>query len=125
MTNSSIQTSTQFHGKYNAIIDGQAIPCHNLATARTLVNRATTVSNSPRPIEDLLRVKCLGFCSPSGQHYAVVRVDRSPYIDTDVRIDCHNESTLRGWINNGIDHGTFISAQEQTRNVRSRGGWTG
>ena len=121
----SIQTSSQFHGKYDAIIDGQAIPCHNLSTARALVKRGSTVNSTPKEFEDFLRIECKGFCSPSGQYYAVVRVNRSPYIDTDVRVDCHNESTLRGWIKNGINHGAFYSAEEQPENVRSRGGWNG
>ena len=120
----SIQTSSQFHGKYDAIIDGQAIPCHNLSTARSLVQKANTperrfYSNT------LPKIECVGFCSPSGQYYAVVRVNRSPYIDTDVRIDCHNETTLRTLIRDGVSIGDLNRASEDQNNVRSQGGWNG
>ena len=121
----SIQTSSQFHGKYDAIIDGQAIPCHNLSTARALVKRGSTVNSTPKEFEDFLRIECKGFCSPSGQYYAVVRVNRSPYIDTDVRIDCHNETTLRTLIRDGVSIGDLNRASEDQNNVRSQGGWNG
>ena len=120
----SIQTSSQFQGKYDAIIDGQVIPCHNLSTARSLVQKAGTperrfYSNT------LPKIECVGFCSPSGQYYAVVRVNRSPYIDTDVRIDCHNETTLRTLIRDGVSIGDLNRASEDQNNVRSQGGWNG
>jgi hypothetical protein len=120
----SIEISYQFHGKYNAIINGEAIPCNNLSTARAIVRRANT-SEIVRCSNTLPKIECVGFCSPSGQYYAVVRVDRSPYLDHDVRIDCHNETTLRAWIRDGISIGDFRRASENQNNVRSQGGWNG
>ena len=120
----SIEISYQFHGKYNAIINGEAIPCNNLSTARAIVRRANT-SEIVRYSNTLPKIECVGFCSPSGQYYAVVRVDRSPYLDHDVRIDCHNETTLRAWIRDGISIGDFNRASEDQNNIRSQGGWNG
>ena len=114
-----IQASTQYHGKYDAIINGEAIPCHNLATARHLVNRAVLEAFE----SSIPKVKCTGFVSPTGQYYAVVRVDRSPYLDTDVRIDCANSSTLRSWIKNGVSILDLKRASLERKNVRSLGGW--
>ena len=120
----SIQTSSQFHGKYDAIIDGQVIPCHNLSTARAITQRANTNERGLYS-NTLPKVECVGFCSPSGQYYAVVRVDRSPYLDHDVRVDCHNETTLRAWIREGVSIGDLNRASEDQNNVRSQGGWNG
>ena len=120
----SIQASSQFHGKYDAIINGEAIPCNNLSTARSLVQRANT-SERVQYLNTLPKIECVGFCSPSGQYYAVVRVDRSPYLDHDVRIDCHNETTLRTLIRDGVSIGDFNRASEDRNNVRSQGGWNG
>jgi len=120
----SIQASSQFHGKYDAIINGEAIPCNNLSTARSLVQRANTPERV-QYLNTLPKIECVGFCSPSGQYYAVVRVDRSPYLDHDVRIDCHNETTLRTLIRDGVSIGDFNRASENRNNVRSQGGWNG
>ena len=120
----SIQASSQFHGKYDAIINGEAIPCNNLSTARSLVQRANTPERV-QYLNTLPKIECVGFCSPSGQYYAVVRVDRSPYLDHDVRIDCHNETTLRTLIRDGVSIGDFNRASEDRNNVRSQGGWNG
>ena len=120
----SIEISYQFHGKYTAIINGEAIPCNNLSTARAIVQRANTPERV-QYLNTLPKIECVGFCSPSGQYYAVVRVDRSPYLDHDVRIDCHNEGTLKTWVKEGISIGDFRRASEDQNNVRSQGGWNG
>ena len=110
-----IQASTQYHGKYDAIINGEAIPCHNLATARHLINRATLEAFE----SSIPKVKCAGFCSPTGQYYAVVRVETK----YDVRIDCHNKTTLRAWIRDGVSILDLKRASLERKNVRSLGGW--
>ena len=65
-------------------------------------------------------IDCIGFCSPSGQHYAVVEM---PLMD--VRIDCHNSATLRGWLRDGVTPETLIEALQDETNVRETGGWRG
>ena len=120
----SIEISYQFHGKYTAIINGEVIPCHNLSTARAIVQRANT-SEIVQHSNTLPKIECVGFCSPSGQYYAVVRVDRSPYLDHDVRIDCHNKTTLKTLIRDGVSIGDFRRASEDQNNIRSQGGWNG
>jgi len=117
----SIQASSQFHGKYDAIINGEVIPCHNLSTARAIVQR----SNTPEIVQhlnSLPKIECVGFCSPSGQYYAVVSVENH---QNDVRIDCHNKTTLKALIRDGVSIGDFRRASEDQNNVRSQGGWNG
>ena len=65
-------------------------------------------------------VEVIGFCSPSGQHYAVVEMP-----DMDVRIDCHNSATLRTWLRDGVSPETLLEALEDETNVRRTGGWRG
>ena len=65
-------------------------------------------------------VEVIGFCSPTGQYYAVVEM---PNID--VRIDCHNSATLRTWLRDGVSPETLLEALQDESNVRETGGWHG
>lgn len=137
-----IQESSRFYGKYEVVRviqvdegDGlylgttrkEVIPCHNLATARSYIegtreyaiaNRYQGVARAGRSEQPL--IECIGFCSPSGQYYAVVQMP-----DMDIRIDCHNSATLRGWIRDGIGFQPLIEAISDETNVRPTGGWHG
>jgi hypothetical protein len=132
--NAYIRPSSRFYGKYEVVrqvattqVDGlyqtieeEVIPCHNLSTARSYIegtrehaivnNRSQRVSPS---------IECVGFCSPTGQYYAVVEMP-----DMDVRIDCHNSATLRGWLRNGVTYATLMEALQDETNVRETGGWS-
>ena len=120
-----IRNSSQFFGKYEVVTPDGVIPCHNLSTARSyiqgtreyaIVNRQhTAVESSDHP-----SVECIGFVSPSGQHYAVVQMP-----DMDVRIDCHNSATLRGWLRDGVTFQALVEALDDDSNVRPTGGWHG
>ena len=115
----SIVPSQNFFGKFDAIIDGERVPCHNLATARATIANAENPSLRPfASSKPFPTVACKGFQSPSGQFYAVVSV-----CDTDIRVDCHNAATLRGWIKNGVGFASFAEAARDLQNHRSAGGW--
>ena len=129
-TTSFIQHSSNFYGKYEVVrldTNGQreVIPCHNLSTARSyiegtreynIVNRG----NVPKYPQTTPSIECIGFVSPSGQHYAVVEMP-----DMDIRIDCHNSATLRTWLRDGVSPETLIEALQDESNVRPSGGWHG
>ena len=138
-TTTFIQESSKFYGKYEVVrltqetvVDGlyqtvkkEIIPCHNLATARSYIegtkeyaiaqNQARYPRNAQQP-----SIECIGFCSPSGQHYAVVEMP-----GMDVRIDCHNSATLRGWLRDGVSFSALVEALDDETNVRRPGGWHG
>ena len=125
--NNYIQESSQFYGKYEVVTPQGVIPCHNLSTARSYIEgtreyniaqnqiRNHNTRNKPQPTID-----CVGFCSPTGQYYAVVEMP-----DMDIRIDCHNSATLRGWMRNGVGYGALMEALGDETNCRSTGGWHG
>ena len=138
-TNAYIRPSSKFYGKYEVVrttsetvVEGlystwrkEVIPCHNLSTARSyiegtreynIVNRA----NNARPSNAVPSIECLGFVSPSGQHYAVVQMP-----DMDIRIDCHNSATLRGWMKDGVGFQALMDAMEDETNIRRPNGWHG
>ena len=124
-TNAFIQPSTEFYGKYEVVRTDsnglqEVIPCHNLGTARSYIQgtREHAVVNSTPSSAPVPSIQCIGFVSPSGQYYAVVEMP-----DMDVRIDCHNEATLRGWIRNGVTYQTLMDALKDERNIRTAGGW--
>ena len=126
-TNSFIQPSSKFYGKYEVVRfneqgNREVIPCHNLSTARSyiegtreyaIVHRQSSTTAQPS-------VECIGFVSPLGQHYAVVEMP-----NMDIRIDCHNSATLRTWLRDGVSPETLIEALQDERNVRPTGGWHG
>ena len=130
-TSTFIQESSKFYGKFevvrtNAQGEREVIPCHNLATARSYIEgtkeygiaqnqRRRPHLQAPRPT-----VEVLGFCSPSGQYYAVVEMP-----NMDVRIDCHNSATLRGWMKDGVSIKTLLEAMADETNIRTIGGWHG
>lgn len=118
MTN-QIVPSQNFYGKFDAIINGERVPCANLATARHLV------ANANRPVlpaavqPQHVTLACHAFCSPTGQYYVVVPCGR-----VDVRVDCHNAHTARAWQRDGVSMASFQEAvKEDHRNVRTAGGW--
>jgi len=122
-----IQESSKFYGKYEVVTPSGVIPCHNLSTARSYIQgtREYAIVNRQRPVADTERyeqptVQCLGFVSPSGQHYAVVEMP-----DMDIRVDCHNSATLRGWLRDGVSFQALIEAFEDDSNVRPTDGWHG
>ncbi len=135
-----IQSSSKFYGKFEVVryvadtqIDGlyqtvrkEVIPCHNLSTARSYIEGTREYAIVQRQARNVTRnvtqpsVEVIGFCSPTGQHYAVVEMP-----DMDVRIDCHNSATLRGWLRDGVSPETLIEALEDETNVRRAGGWHG
>ena len=122
-----IQASSQFYGKYEVVTPQGVIPCHNLSTARSYIQgtREYAIVNRQRPVVTTERyeqptVQCIGFVSPSGQHYAVVQMP-----DMDIRVDCHNSATLRGWLRDGVTFQALMDAFEDESNVRPTGGWHG
>lgn len=126
-SNTFIQTSSQFYGKFEVVRTNaqgvqEIIPCHNLSTARSYIegtrehaiaNRQGLGSVATQPT-----IECIGFCSPSGQYYAVVQMP-----DMDVRIDCHNSATLRGWMKDGVSFQALLDAIKDESNVRRPNGW--
>lgn len=128
-SNTYIQSSSQFYGKFevvrtNAQGDREVIPCHNLATARSYIEgtreHAIVSKQGLGSVATQPTIECIGFCSPSGQYYAVVQMP-----DMDVRIDCHNSATLRGWMKNGVGFQALLEAIKDETNVRRAGGWHG
>jgi hypothetical protein len=120
-----IQSSSQFYGKYEVVTPQGVIPCHNLSTARSYIQgtREYAIVNRDRPVAQRTEqptVECIGFVSPSGQHYAVVQMP-----DMDIRVDCHNSATLRGWLRDGVTFQALMEAFEDDSNVRPTGGWHG
>ena len=120
-----IQASSQFYGKYEVVTPQGVIPCHNLSTARSYIQgtREYAIVNRQRPVTQRTEqptVECIGFVSPSGQHYAVVQMP-----DMDIRVDCHNSATLRGWLRDGVTLQTLREAISDDSNVRPTGGWHG
>ena len=121
-----IRESSQFYGKYEVVTPQGVIPCHNLSTARSYIQgtREHAIVNRQHPVitdkcTDHPTVECLGFVSPRGQHYAVVQMP-----DMDIRIDCHNSATLRGWLRDGVTFQALMDAFEDDSNVRPTGGWS-
>ena len=139
-TTAFIRPSSKFFGKFEVVrytqetvIDGlyqkvrkEVIPCHNLSTARSYIQGTREYAIVQRQARNVTRnvtqpsVEVIGFCSPSGQYYAVVEM---PNID--VRIDCHNSATLRGWLRDGVSPETLLEALQDETNVRRTGGWRG
>ena len=129
-TNSFIQSSSKFYGKYEVVrFDNQGnrevIPCHNLSTARSFIEGTREYNivnrgNVERIPNTSPSIECVGFVSPSGQYYAVVQMP-----DMDIRIDCHNSATLRGWMKDGVTFQALIEAMQDQTNVRRTGGWHG
>ena len=120
-----IQPSSQFYGKYEVVTPSGVIPCHNLSTARSYIQgtREYAIVNRQRPVTQRTEqptVECIGFVSPRGQHYAVVQMP-----DMDIRVDCHNSATLRGWLRDGVTFQALMDAFEDDSNVRPTGGWHG
>ena len=120
-----IRNSSQFFGKYEVVTPQGVIPCHNLSTARSYIQgtREYAIVNRQRPVTQRTEqptVECIGFVSPSGQHYAVVQMP-----DMDIRVDCHNSATLRGWLRDGVTLQTLREAISDDSNVRPTGGWHG
>ncbi len=138
--NAYIRPSSRFYGKYEVVrhvattqVDGlyqtieeEVIPCYNLATARSYIEGTREYAIAQQQVRNVTRnvtqpsIECIGFCSPSGQHYAVVEMP-----DMDVRIDCHNSATLRSWLRDGVTPETLIEALRDESNVRVTGGWRG
>ena len=120
-----IQQSSQFYGKYEVVTPQGVIPCHNLSTARSYIQGTkefNIAQNQSRALPCIQQpyVEVVGFCSPSGQYYAVVEM-----VHGDVRIDCHNSATLRGWLRDGVTLQTLREAISDDSNVRPTGGWHG
>ena len=122
-----IRNSSQFFGKYEVVTPQGVIPCHNLSTARSYIEgtREHAIVNRQDPVTDAElgrpTLQCLGFVSPRGQHYAVVQFGHG----VDVRIDCHNSATLRGWLRDGVTFQPVLEALRDESNVRPTGGWHG
>ena len=140
-TSAYIQPSSKFYGKFEVVrftqidkgdglylgtVRKEVIPCHNLSTARSYIEGTREwhiVQHQSRNVTRNVTqpsVEVLGFCSPSGQYYAVVEMP-----DMDIRIDCHNSATLRTWMKNGVSPETLLEALEDETNVRRTGGWRG
>jgi hypothetical protein len=135
-----IRHSSKFYGKFEVVrftqetvVDGlyqrvrkEVIPCHNLATARSYIQGTREYAVAQHQRRNVTRnteqpsVEVLGFCSPSGQYYAVVEMP-----EMDVRIDCHNSATLRTWLRDGVTPETLMEALRDESNVRRTGGWNG
>ena len=127
MTQSTfIRNSSQFFGHYEVVTPDAVIPCANLATARSYIEGTREWNIAQQQSRNVTRnvtqpsVEVIGFCSPTGQHYAVVEMP-----DMDVRIDCHNSATLRSWLRDGVSPETLLEALEDETNVRRSGGWRG
>lgn len=135
--NAYIRPSSKFYGKYEVVrttfetvVDGvyqrakqEVIPCHNLSTARSYIEgtKEYNIANrNPSQWSPVPSIECIGFVSPSGQHYAVVQMP-----DMDIRIDCHNSATLRGWLRNGVTYQALMDAMQDETNIRRPNGWHG
>ena len=117
MTN-QIVPSQNFYGKFDAIINGERVPCANLATARHVVATANRPV-IPEAQFDQVTLACTAFVSPSGQYYVVVPCGR-----LDVRVDCANAHTARAWQRDGVSVASFQEAvKEDHWNVRTKGYW--
>ena len=121
---------SEFQGGYHAHVNGQVVPCHNLATARaqSVGTKEHAIVNCMRnPIHNRPTVACMGFVSPTNQFYAVVSFQSDMGNGSsscyDVRIDCHNESTLRSLMRDGVAYTTVAHALANPDNVRMQGGW--
>jgi hypothetical protein len=124
-TQNYIRESSRFYGKYEVVTPQGVIPCHNLSTARSYIEGTREHAIMQRQSQSTAHVEvpsieCLGFVAPSGQHYAVVEMP-----DMDIRIDCHNSATLRGWIKNGVSFQALYEALQDETNVRPTGQWCG
>ena len=132
--NAYIRPSTRFYGKFEVVrqvaatqveglyqtIEEEVIPCHNLSTARSYIQGTrehAIVNGGGRNVSP--SIECIGFCSPSGQYYAVVEMP-----EMDIRIDCHNSATLRSWLRDGVTYATLMEAFKDASNVRETGGWS-
>ena len=136
-THSFIRHSSKFYGKFEVVrftqetvIDGlyqtvrkEVIPCANLATARSYIEGTkeyNIAQQAPSQKSSEPTIECIGFVAPSGQHYAVVQMP-----DMDIRIDCHNSATLRGWIKDGVSFQALYEAMQDETNIRRPNGWHG
>jgi len=137
--NAYIRPSTRFYGKYEVVrhvastqveglyqtIEEEVIPCHNLSTARSYIQGTREYAIAQQQSRNVTRnvtqpsIDCIGFCSPSGQYYAVVEMP-----EMDIRIDCHNSATLRSWLRDGVTPETLVEAFKDASNVRETGGWS-
>ena len=121
-----IRNSSQFFGHYEVVTPQGVIPCHNLSTARSYIQGTREHAIVQQQSRNVTRgniqptVEVSGFCSPSGQYYAVAQLSV-----VDVRIDCHNSATLRGWLRDGVSPATLLEALQDASNIRRTGGWHG
>ena len=120
-----ISENPRFKGAFIAHTPEGDIECANIHTALSYIpnTRQYRQAQAIRPCKTPMKqpsIKCAGYCSPSGQYYAVVEVGAF-----DVRIDCHNVHTLRTWMRDGVVEWHLMEAFKDRTNIRPRGGWNG
>ena len=120
-----ISENPRFKGAFIAHTPEGDIECANIHTALSYIpnTRQYRQAQAIRPFKATPTkptIECAGYCSPSGQYYAVVE-----FGDFDVRIDCHNVHTLRSWMREGVVEWHLMEAFKDRTNIRPRGGWNG
>ena len=120
-----ISENPRFKGAFIAHTPQGDIECANIHTALSYIpnTRQYRQAQATRPFKATPTkptIECAGYCSPSGQYYAVVE-----FGDFDVRIDCHNVHTLRTWMRDGVTAFHLCEAFQDPTNIRTRGGWLG
>ena len=120
-----ISENPRFKGAFIAHTPQCDIECANIHTALSYIpnTRQYRQAQAIRPFKATPTkptIECAGYCSPSGQYYAVVE-----FGDFDVRIDCHNVHTLRTWMRDGVTAFHLCEAFQDPTNIRTRGGWLG
>ena len=120
-----ISENPRFKGAFIAHTPEGDIECANIHTALSYIpnTRQYRQAQAIRPFKATPTkptIECAGYCSPSGQYYAVVE-----FGDFDVRIDCHNVHTLRTWMRDGVTAFHLCEAFQDPTNLRTRGGWLG
>ena len=120
-----ISENPRFKGAFIAHTPEGDIECANIHTALSYIpdTRQYRQAQAIRPFKATPTkpaIEVSGYCSPSGQYYAVVQ-----FGDFDVRIDCHNVHTLRGWMRDGVTAFHLCEAFQDPTNIRNRGGWLG
>ena len=121
----SISENPRFKGAFIAHTPQGDIECANIHTALSYIPntrqyREAQATGCFKATPSKPTIEVAGYCSPSGQYYAVVQ-----FGDFDVRIDCHNVHTLRGWIKDGVTAFHLCEAFQDPTNIRPRGGWLG
>ena len=79
------------------------VGCHNLSSARAYASGRVPEGLRPFKAEPTLPV--WAYRSPSGQYYVQTRL-------SGVRIDCHNQATVRYYLRHGVSLSLVVAAHK-------------